>query len=450
MPSLSRDPSDIEAETRTSYELTTMTGFRTDMTVKEKLFLGLSHMFSRKFDFDAQAQQNPDHLISLSRNEIMARGGIHLTDRVLGFPYALQQEGLAREVETRNRMYGLSAMDTTLEMGDEEKDDPVKERRRLRQHFLARTPFVKGAHARLATVLRSHNKKVHTIPGLVTRRQTGQIMNVEWRQDYGGMAMNMSFSAFQSRSMEANGYRRREIRCLHFLRVNDKDRASLGPQLDTATAKDYGAEYSTEMFLQNGVDGNLSVIELDITDVTGRKRRWVCIEITKPLVQAHGPVPSELVPMPRSYLRIAAPSDKTSVMTTTEGFDAWRKPSQSPHLGNFEKLTIRGPVRTDNANKVRLRMCRDGVPIFATGSKRGISDASRIDDFLSANNVIGLPWKETDRRVSNNTKNMRKHEFWERYHSAADTDKAQWMSLQDAMAKDNCVVDMTFEGEWDE
>ncbi|GKT49883.1 uncharacterized protein ColSpa_10064 [Colletotrichum spaethianum] len=154
--------------------------------------------------------------------------------------------------------------------------------------------------------------------------------------------------------------------------------------------------------------------------------------------------------MPRSYLKIAAPSDKVMVMTNTRNFDAWLDTSQTPQLGDFKRLTIRGPRRGKYAKQVRLRMCSDGVPIFATGSKRSIPIASRIDDFLFAKNVTGLPWKETDRRVSNATKAMRKHEFWERYRSAAEVDKAQWKSLQDAMARDDCVVDITFGGEWNQ
>ncbi|EFQ32181.1 uncharacterized protein GLRG_07325 [Colletotrichum graminicola M1.001] len=75
--------------------------------------------------------------------------------------------------------------------------------------------------------------------------------------------------------------------------------------------------------------------------------------------------------------------------------------------------------------------------------------ATRTEDFLFVKNVTGLPWKETDRRVSNATKAMQKHEFWERCRSAAEVDKARWKSLQDAMARDACVVDITFEGEWD-
>ncbi|OHW90218.1 hypothetical protein CSPAE12_11185, partial [Colletotrichum incanum] len=449
--SLSRNPSDIEAETCAGSELATITDFRIDMSVKEKFFLGFSQLYRKTLESDAQVKRTPGHLISAHSNEVLARDRVDLNDRVLGFPYALQQETVFRNPEIQNRMYGFPGMETTLkETGDELSYDSSEERRRLSEHFLARSRFIKGAHERLATVVRPRNEKIHTIAGLVARRRSGQIMNIEWQQGYHGMALNMSFSAFQGRSMEANGYQKREIRCLHFREVDDAHQTFPGPPLDTATAEDHGANSSTEMFFQDGVDGSLSMVELDITDINGRKRRWICIEISKPLVQASGPVPSELIPMPSSYLKIAAPSDNVLVMTDTRDFDEWLDLSQSPQLDEFKKLTIRGTERGKDANQVRLRMCSDGVPIFATGSKRSIPIASRIDDFLFAKNVTGLPWKETDRRVNNSTKAIRKHEFWERYRSAAEVDKARWKSLQDAMARDDCVVDITFGGEWDE
>ncbi|GKT49882.1 uncharacterized protein ColSpa_10063 [Colletotrichum spaethianum] len=263
MSTLSRNSSDIKVETCTGYELATMTDFRTDMSVKEKLSLGYSQSFHKSLEFDARIQETSGGLLSARRNEIMGRGGLGLVDRFLGFSYALRQETVAHDAEIQNRMYGLPDTETTLE---ETKDgyDCSNERRRLNEHFLARSRFVKRAHQRLAIAIRPCNRKTHTIPGLVARRRSDQIMNVEWQQDYHGMAMNMSFSAFQSRSMEENGYRKREIRRLHFRKVDDAHQTFPGPPLDTATAEDYGANSSTEMYFQDGVDGSLSMVELDM------------------------------------------------------------------------------------------------------------------------------------------------------------------------------------------
>ncbi|KAK2002425.1 hypothetical protein LX36DRAFT_568277 [Colletotrichum falcatum] len=384
-----------------------MTGFRNDMSVKEKLSMGASRSFRKILEFNAQIGDATDRRLSSDQGEV-------------------------------------SRLDLTPCHGYPE------ERKWLTEHFLARSRFVNSAHKRLEAVMRPRSKKIHMIPGLVARRRPGQIMNVEWQQEYHGLAMSMSFSALQGKSMEANGYQKRGIRYLHFQRVDDVHRTLPGPPLTTATVEDHGASCSTEMFLQDGIDGNLSMTELDITDVNGRKRRWICIEISRPLIQANGPVPSELVPMPGSYLKISAPYDKVSVITDPREFDGWPDLSRSPQLGNFKRLTDQGRGRGKGANQIRLRMCSDGVPIFATGSKREIPVVNRIEDFLFAKNVTGLPWKETDRRVSSATKAMRKHEFWERCCSAAEVDKARWKSLQDAMARDECIVDVTFKGKWDE
>ncbi|EFQ32180.1 uncharacterized protein GLRG_07324 [Colletotrichum graminicola M1.001] len=89
-------------------------------------------------------------------------------------------------------------------------------------------------------------------------------MNIEWQQEYHGFAMGMSFSALQSKSMEANGYQKRGIRYLHFQKVNDVYQTFPGPPLITATVEDYGASFSTEMFFQDGIDGNISMTELDM------------------------------------------------------------------------------------------------------------------------------------------------------------------------------------------
>ncbi|KAK2008511.1 hypothetical protein LZ32DRAFT_453202 [Colletotrichum eremochloae] len=445
---LSRNPSDIEVETRAGYKLAAMSDFRTDMSAKEKLFLGFSQSFRKLLEFNTRAGSVTDHLLSSDQNEISQLEFTPGHDRDLGVSFALQQKTVVHDVESQNRMYRLPITGTTLrETVNEPTCDYPGGRKRLTEHFLARSRFVNSAHKRLERVVRPRSRKIHTIPGMVARRRPGQIMNVEWQHDHHSLAMSMSFSAFQGKSMQANGYQKRGIRYLHFQRVDDVYRPFPGPPLITATVEDYGVHSRTEMFFQNGIDGNLSMTELDITDVNGRKRRWICIEISRPLVQATGPVPSELVPMPCSYLKISAPYDKILVMTDPREMDERLDLSRSPHLGDFKRLTVEGQGK--DANQVRLRMCSDGVPIFATGSKRGMPIANHIEDFLFAKNVTGLPWKETDRRVSIATKATRKHEFWERCRSAAEVDKTRWKSLQDAMARDDCIVDITFEGEWD-
>ncbi|KAK2029483.1 hypothetical protein LX32DRAFT_682448 [Colletotrichum zoysiae] len=427
-----------------------MAGFRHDMRVKEKLSLGVSQSFRKRTEFNTQAGDATDRLLSSGQEEISHLEFTPCHGRGLeGSTSALQHKDVVQDGKRQDRTYKFSVMESMLrKTANEPSHHYAEESKRLTEHVSARSRFVKSAHKRLEVVIRLRSKKPHTIPGLLARRRPGQIMNVEWQQEYHGLAMSMSFSAFQSQSMEANGYQKRGIRYLHFRKV-DMYRTFPGPPLVTATVEDCGASSSTDMFFQDGIDGNLSMTELDITDVNGGKRRWICIEISRPLVQAIGPVPSELMPVPCSYLRISAPYDKVLIMTDPREFDEGLDRTRSPQLGDFKGLTAQGHGRGKDVNRARLRMCSDGVPIFATGSKKGIPFANRIEDFLFAKNVTGLPWKETDRRVSNATKAMRKQEFWERCRSAAEVDKARWKSLQDAMARGDCIVDITFKGEWD-
>lgn len=191
------------------------------------------------------------------------------------------------------------------------------------------------------------------------------------------------------------------------------------------------------------------------TDINGVKRRWVCIEITKPLAQVNGPAPIELTPMPQSFIKIAIPSDSILVVVDPSKplpiIEEQPDKMEPPQLGDFDKLTI-GRIDPGLKDvKMRLKISGDGVPIFVTGSKKGhMPDYSTLDDFLCASDVPGIPWKETDRRVSKSTLLLRKDEFWDRFNLAADADKVRWESLQDAMASGECIVDITFEGDWQE
>ncbi|OHF00346.1 hypothetical protein CORC01_04327 [Colletotrichum orchidophilum] len=423
---------DIQAETDAGYKLAKMAEFKPGMSVQEKLSLGFRTGLQKRDEHQTRIQQEPERSLTGSRNEIMALGGIDLTDHALGLPISLRQGAVAFDAETKKR--SSSNWQRTF-------DSSVQSI---------------GACRRLTTVMRPYIRTIHTIPGLNARRRAGQIMNVEWQHNYHGMSMNMSFSALQARSMELNGYRRRTIQCIHFQREEVMTQKPFpGPPLGADTAEAYGASSSTEMFFGHDQDHRLSLVDLYITDINGVRRRWVCIEIAKPLVQVKGPVPMELTPMPQSYVKIAAPGDKILILKDTSQplpiEEEQRDKNEPPQLGDFEKLSICGPIDGREDVKMRLRMCRDGMPIFATGSKKGhIPGSSRVEDFLSASEVTGLPWKETDRRVHQNTVLKRKNEFWDRLRSAAEIDKQRWASLQDAIARNDCVVDITFQGEWQE
>ncbi|KAK1639545.1 hypothetical protein BDP81DRAFT_512586 [Colletotrichum phormii] len=428
MVTLSRNPADIQAETDAGYNLAKISDFKPSMSVQEKLSLGIRMGLQRRDAVQTVYQQTRDRE---SRNNAMALGGIELTDHALALPMCLRQN-----------------LNETI-------SDTKISTQRLTDHIETRMPFIKEASSRLTAALRPCVKTLHTIQGLVARRRPGQIMNTEWQDSCNTMSMNMSFSAFQARSMRLNGYRRRAIQWIHFQRVGDSLKPFPGPPLDDDIAEDNPPSSTTEMFFEHGRKHELSLVELDITDINGAKHRWICIEIAQPLAQVRGPAPIELTPMPQSFIKIAMPAENVLELPSTRQHmpNEKEQPNKNhpPQLGDFEKLTIGDSARSREDVKMRLRVCRNGMPIFVTGSKKGhIPDSSPFADFLSAPGVTGLPWKETDKRVGKNTVLLRKREFWQRFFSAAEIDKERWASLQDAMARDECIVDITFKDQWQE
>ncbi|KAG7060304.1 T-complex protein 1 subunit gamma [Colletotrichum scovillei] len=426
-----------------------MSDLKPGMSVQEKLMLGLRTGLQRRDEWRAKVEQDPARLRHESRNDIMALGGIDMTDRALALPKSLRQKEVINAAEDEKRRLGFTSTETTLP--DKSPGHANEWWDMYNAYIRARSMFVKGASRRLTAVSRPYNKTVHSIPGVIARRRADQIMNIEWQPSYHGMSMNKSFSAFQARSMELNGYRKRSIQYVHFQRDNNGQKSfPRGPLGANAGDDDDDSSFTTERFFEHDRKHKISLIDLDITDINGVKRRWVCIEITKPLAQVNGPAPIELTPMPQSFIKIAIPSDSILVVVDPSKslpiIEEQPDKMEPPQLGDFDKLTI-GRIDPGLKDvKMRLKISGDGVPIFVTGSKKGhMPDYSTLDDFLCASDVPGLPWKETDRRVSKNTLLLRKDEFWDRFNLAADADKVRWESLQDAMASDECIVDITFE-----
>ncbi|KAF9870167.1 hypothetical protein CkaCkLH20_12401 [Colletotrichum karsti] len=281
---------------------------------------------------------------------------------------------------------------------------------------------------RLRNVLNAYNEKPHTIQGMTSRRRAGQIMAVEWRQGRQGLQPGMDFSSFQERSMNMNGYQRRSIQSIHFQTQDSTSTKSFGPRIGTQASDPYWQNLNTEMSFRHGNDESVSLTDFYMTDVEGMKRRWLCIEISRPLVDIHGAAPCELDPMPQSSIKIAVPADKVTVLPSP-----WQ--SQAP-----------GDVAS---NSLRLEYSKDGIALFVTQSKADyIPGHNFVEDFFSAAAVTGLPWKESDRRLKAETVSKRKHEFWERVQRAANEDRMRWISLQKAMARKNCVVDIIFRSDW--
>ncbi|KAK1497324.1 hypothetical protein CTAM01_07988 [Colletotrichum tamarilloi] len=386
-PEVSRH-TNVQVETDAGYNLAKMSDLKPDMSVQEKLMLGLRTGLQRRDEYRAKVEQDPARLRHESRNDIMAFGGIDMTDLALALPKSLRQKEVINAAEDEKRRLGFPSTEVTL---------PDRSPAYANEWWDMYNAYIRA-------------RSMFVIPGVIARRRADQIMNIEWQPSYHGMSMNKSFSAFQARSMELNGYRRRSIQYVHFQRENNGQKSFPGGALGTnAGDDDDDSSFTTERFFERDRKHKLSLIDLDII--------LVVVNTSKPL-----PIMEEQL-------------DKM----------------EPPQLGDFDKLTI-GRVDSGLEDvKMRLKISGDGVPIFVTGSKKGhMPDDSTLDDFLCASDVTGLPWKETDRRVSKSTLLLRKAEFWDRFNLAADADKVRWESLQDAMASDECIVDITFEGDWQE
>lgn len=147
--------------------------------------------------------------------------------------------------------------------------------------------------------------------------------------------------------------------------------------------------------------------------------------------------------MPQSFVKIAVPADSVGIWTHSQQ----RQMGYPPQLGNFQTLSC-GSLR-EHGGTLRLKMSKGGIPLFVTQSKSAhFPGHDSIEDFLSASDVSGLPWKETDRRVKDETKAMRKSEFWMRVRQQAMFDRSRWISLQNVMARDSCIVDINFLDDW--
>ncbi|KAL0940775.1 uncharacterized protein CTRU02_203538 [Colletotrichum truncatum] len=424
------------------------------MSVREKLLTGVNLSFQKKEEHDAlhrgKVVRRHEDLIS----DAMGVGGIHLTDIILDLPHNFRQDETQRVAEQEVLMKGMRPQPTTYE--EKAEADTTRSQRYAKRayHYRARLPYVYRSGRRLNIVTSTQNESPHKIKGMEHRQRADQIMNVEWRQEQKSRRVSMDFSSFQEKSMRINGYRERTIQSIHFqLQGHNSHHEIFGPPLGKEVFDGRWDDLRTgKSFLHQG-DQSISMTDLDIIDVDGVKRSWLCIEICGPLINTNGPVPLVLDPMPRSSIKIAVPAGKVSLASTIWQPQMICKVSQNPteaqNVDGLPEISLSPLGEIVEPNNVRLRMSRHGIPIFVTQSKLDhVPGHYIIEDFFSAQNVFGLPWKETDRRVKLENKMRRKSEFWEDVHQQAREDRKQWCEIQQAMARDSCVVDIVFQGDW--
>ncbi|KAH9239797.1 hypothetical protein K456DRAFT_30944 [Colletotrichum gloeosporioides 23] len=451
--SLSRNPSSIEFASEVGNELSKMSNFVPSASVREKLLLGIKIGSQRRAKVEALHREDKNYYKNESSNDVIAIDNIRSTDWTLEIPYDFHQEAVGASATHQVVSMGLENQPTVYD--DRGKLGPEKREMRVKwlRHHQARLPFVQGSVRRLKAALGAFNETPYSIQGMTSLRRAGQVMNVEWRQGPRGRQMSMNFSAFQERSKETNGYRRRTIHSIHFQKEDNAQHKDFGPSLDAGNAQQHQENLSTEMYFGHEENHPMAMHDIEITDAIGKNRRWLCIEISRPLVQSDGPVPLDLDPMPLSTIKIAVPVDKVTVMPNPWQHQMIRDiaPDQAavPRLGDFSNSSCGSYNVPGESARLRLKLSKDGIPIFVTQSKVDqIPGHQIVEDFLMTDKVPGLPWKETDRRAKAKTKVKRKGEFWERVGQAAQENRLQWISLQQAMARDSCLVDIIFKDEW--
>ncbi|KAF5511315.1 hypothetical protein CGCS363_v002835 [Colletotrichum siamense] len=431
-----------------------MSNFVPSASVREKLLLGIKIGSQRRAKFEALHREDKNYYKNESPNDVIAIDNIRSTDWTLEIPYDLHQEAVGASATQQIVSMGLENQPTVYDDRGKLGLDKREMRAKWLRHHQARLPFVQGSVRRLKAALGAFNETPYNIQGMTSLRRAGQVMNVEWRQGPRGRQMSMNFSAFEERSKETNGYRKRTIQSIHFQKEDNARHKDFGPPLDAENAQQLQESLSTEMYFGHEENHPIAMHDFEITDAIGKNRRWLCIEISRPLVLSDGPVPLDLDPMPLSTIKIAVPVDKVTVMPHPWQHQMIRDiaPDQAAvprGLGDFSNSSYGSYNVPEESARLRLKLSKDGIPIFVTQSKVDqIPGHQIVEDFLTTDKVPGLPWKETDRRAKAETKVKRKGEFWERVGQAAQENRLQWISLQQAMARDSCVVDIIFKDEW--
>ncbi|KAJ0298964.1 hypothetical protein COL516b_009519 [Colletotrichum fioriniae] len=75
---------------------------------------GVRTGLQRRDEYRAKVEQDPDRLRHESRNDIMALGGIDMTDRALAMPKSLRQNEVIDAAEAEKWRFGFTSTEITL------------------------------------------------------------------------------------------------------------------------------------------------------------------------------------------------------------------------------------------------------------------------------------------------------------------------------------------------
>ncbi|EEY17280.1 predicted protein [Verticillium alfalfae VaMs.102] len=337
-------------------------------------------------------------------------GGFGPTDRALNIEPTFETNRAAEEVklapdELQTQPFGGYSFANPFP-----DTNPTVGAQILVKNLCKRAPFIAAASKRAQAASGARNSQIHRVPGQPSEgRALDGLMDIE-RTLKLGRQRGTGFRALLA-SSKSFGYHFLDVEWINFrIPKSIESLKKFGKELGSEVC-DQNLRMVSEIVLRPGCRGGIKVIEVEIDAIP-----WIIIEIRMNLAEVRGAAPRELDPMPTTELRIAAPRDKVSTMPIPEVGQAAREKS------------------------LRLKFCRDGVPLFLISRQAPLPAQSNTkDDFFHAANIPGLREEEGNKATEL---------FWKRFDDSAASDRKIWAQVQHYMAMGYCVVDMEIEAPW--
>ncbi|RNJ56152.1 hypothetical protein D7B24_007635 [Verticillium nonalfalfae] len=337
-------------------------------------------------------------------------GGFGPTDRALNIEPTFETNRAAEEVklapdELQTQPFGEYSFANPFP-----DTNPTVGAQVLVKNLCKRAPFIAAASKRAQAASGARNSQIHRVPGQPSEgRALDGLMDIE-RTLKLGRQRGTGFRALLE-SSKSFGYHLLDVERINFrIPKSIESLKKFGKELGSE-ACDQNLRMVSEIVLRPGCRGGIKVIEVEIDAIP-----WIVIEIKMNLADVRGAAPRELDPIPTTELRIAAPRDKVSTMPIPEVGQAAREKS------------------------LRLKFCRDGVPLFLISRQAPLPAQSNTKgDFFHAANIPGLREEEGNKAIEL---------FWKRFDDSAESDRQIWAQVQRYMAMGYCVVDMEIEAPW--
>ncbi|KAF3358358.1 hypothetical protein VdG1_05434 [Verticillium dahliae VDG1] len=382
------------------------------MSIEQKVQLGITIGREKRLEFARSIGQStfistcdPEQL-----NCAFAMGGFGPTDRALNIDPTIETNRAAERLKLASDELQTQAFGEYTFENLYPHMKPRVAAQFLVKHLCERAPLVAAASKRAQAACGARNSHTHRVPGQPSEgRPLDGLMDIE-RTLKLGRQRGTGFRPLLE-SSKCFGYRFLDVKWINFrIPKSIEPLKEFGKELGSEVC-DQNLRMVSKIILRPGYRGGIKVIEVEVDAIP-----WIVIEIRMDLAEVRGAAPKEFNPMPTTELRIAAPREKVSTMPIPEMGQAAR-----------EKC-------------LRLKFCRDGVPLFLISRQAPLPAQSNTKgDFFHAANIPGLREEEGTKATEL---------FWKRFDDSADSDRQIWAQVQHYMAMGYCVVDMDIEAPW--